>query len=428
MFRKKYRSHKGFSLVETGVVLLVTGMSMLAAGQFVNIYSQNAKHKKTIENMEMSFAALKEYAGLSGAYPCPADPSLAPSDPLYGRGQCRNESSGSFSPDSCAGTPAGITCTTHGSRDVDSNGSNDVVLIGALPFKDLIDGTSDTPFRSYHKTDGYGGLIAYAVTEKLTETYSGNNLADPFDPLEGAISVLDENLVDLMDPPDEGQFVIVSYGRDGVGAYSAQGKLVESCTVPSLTLPPPAVQPPTQGLYSGNGKIQTENCDNNDAHFIKGIFAFGDNNSYFDDYVYYKGRGLTSLWKRSLFSPPGESYIYNTNLGNVGVETPTPAKKLHVMGDIGAQGETRSPEYCDPAETYCLDPDFLGGDIGADAECADDEVAYAIGSNRIYCKKVEWTVPVKTCTDINGHPAFIRGFSNLGNLWCCNRAGDCQTQ
>ncbi len=438
MLREKCIEQRGFSLPELGLVLLITGVSFLAAAQFTYMYTVNIRYTKTVDNLELMYGAIKEYVAMNGSYPCPANPTASPGDPDYGVSKCRDILDAAFDENNCTVVPGGISCTTVGSRDGDSNGHNDVVLIGVIPFRTILEGIESLHVREYQKSDGYGALFSYAVTETLTDTYPSNNLSTPYDPLHGSIAVLDENLNSHMSPAGEAQFVLFSHGMDNVGGYTPHGKLMENCVVPSTTLPPPAVQAPIPGLYSGNGKIETENCDNNDAIFVKGILSHSNNNNYFDDFLYYKGRGVESLWKRSLVSPLGESYIYNTNLGNIGIGTSQPDSKLHVKGDIRAENHLISPKYCEPGKNpgcdmdidptcggECLDPNFLASDIGADARCPHNQIAYAIGENEIVCKDITWTIPNKTCQNIIdpddgiSKAAFIQGFSNKGNLHCC---------
>jgi len=443
VIREKKLKQRGFTLPELAIALLFTGATMMAGTQFTRIYTMTVKREKTIENLEMVYDALEEYAALNGAYPCPANPAASPGDADYGVSKCRDTTSALFDEDNCVSW-GGVECTTIGSRDTDLNDHNDVVLMGAIPFKELISGTSDTPIRGFHKTDGYGALISYAVTEKLTKTYPQNNLSSPYNPLLGAINMRDENMNSLMHPESEAQFVIFSHGMDNVGGYSQNGKLMENCFVPSVVGAPPDMAP-VPGLYGGQGKVQTENCDNNDAIFVKGLLSLGDNNNYLDDYLYYKGRGIDALWERSIASPPGESYIYNTNLGNVGVGTSKPDSKLHIMGDISAERSLISPTYCDPGKDptlgECLDPLFLAADIEDIAgntrvnTCPPGEVAYAIGNNELKCRSVDWNIPNKTCQNIVdpndgiSKTSFLQGFSNLGNLYCCLADGEnCEKQ
>lgn len=437
MFSIGLKNHQprqeGFTLLELAIVIAISGTLMIFLSQFVRIYSESVKHQTTIENLELSDQALYIYKLAFGYYPCPANPTLSPSDLNYGEEQCRDPAVGGYDKDDCTNIPAGIKCTTNGSRDGDDNGSNDVVMMGAFPFRTIVDALSeDVEIREHNKTDGYMVLLSYAITEHMTKTNSENSFDHPANAATGAISVLDENLNSLMDPEKEAQYVVFSHGSDGVGGYSYQGKRIENCFVPNTTTGVP--EEPAAGLYSGSGKIETENCDFNDAIFIRGLLSKGDNNNYYDDTLYYRGRSMGAIWKRSYNSPAGQTYLYNTNLESVGIGTAEPEEKLHIMGDLSAEGSVLSVEYCDPSEGSCLKPEFLAGDL-SDGECSDDyQVGYAIGQNKLECKKVEWEIPTidKTCGPItvDGTPntSYLSGFSNLGTLYCCTDTGDCENQ
>ena len=422
-FRNKFKTQDGFTMVEIGIVLLISGITMLVAANFVKQYTIDTQYEKTLENIEISQQAVKEFVGLNGVYPCPADPTLAPGDPNYGIASCRNYTDAGFDPDACVNVPANISCTTFSSRDGDQNGSSDVVMIGVLPFRTLAEGTVDTPYRESHRLDGYGTLFSYAVSEHMTNTVQ-HSLINPANPATGSIRVEDENQVSLTVPDASAHFVIYSHGENRRGGYSSEGNMGENCMV-SIGALPPAL--PAPGPSGGGIQVEIENCENNDAIFVKGIRSLGDNDDYNDDILFFTSTGLTPLWKRSLASPDGESYIYNTNLGNVGIGTDLPSHRLHIVGDISAENSVISgdSEYCNQAEGACVDSSALGG---AGSQCGANQVAYAVGDNEIKCRNVAWTGPNKSCTPINALPSFMQGFSNLGNLYCCNSNGDCEQQ
>ncbi len=426
-FKKVISSNKGFTLVEIAIVLLISGFIMMIVANFVKQYTIDSEFIKTNENIEMVKTALQEYVGLNGVYPCPADPTLSPNDANYGVAQCRDYVSGSFDPDNCSNVPLNITCTTVGSRDGDDNGAQDVVMIGVIPFKTLTDGVVDTPFREYHRVDGYGSLFSYAVTEHMTNT-NIHSLANPVNPKTGAIRVEDENRRSVTIPDASAHFVVFSHGENRLGGYSISGDRNGNCMV-SLGSAPPA--PPAPGPITVAGiKLEIENCDNNDAIFEQGIRSLGDNDFYNDDILVYIATGMTPLWKRQITSPVGESYIYNTNLGNVGIGTDTPSEKLHVMGSIEAEKAAISgnASFCNQAGTDCVDPEFIGGN--SVPPCPSGEVAYAIGNNQIECRPVTWSWnSAKQCVALsNGNTSYLRGFSNQGNIYCCDTSNNCEVQ
>ena len=429
-FKKKIIKENGFTMVEIGIVLLISGFTMMMAANFVKQYTINAQYEKTLEHLRITQDALGEYVGLNGVYPCPADPTLGPGDANYGVSVCRDYADSGFDPDSCADTPLNINCTTQFSRDGDLNGSNDVVMMGIIPFRTLFEALEEkeTPYREYHRLDGFGMMISYAVTEHMTNT-NIHNLINPTSPNMGAIRVEDENNISVVTPADSAHFVIYSHGDNKRGGYSSAGQMSGDCTVPAADpMDPPVATPP--GPSGGTIEPEVENCDNNDAIFVKGIRSMADNSDYNDDILFYTVTGHKSLWKRSLASPAGESYIYNTNVGNVGVGTDMPTHQLHIVGDLSAEVSviSRNNEFCNQNETICLEPEAIGG---TGTTCPVGQVAYAFGDNEVKCRDVAWTPITFSCpsydTDSNpvtpDEPLLMRGISSEGRIYCCPKSG-----
>tara|TARA_R110002095_G_scaffold81749_8_gene71115 strand:- start:1057 stop:2340 length:1284 start_codon:yes stop_codon:yes gene_type:complete len=427
MFRlnKQLQKDHGFTLVEIAMVLLISGMTMLIAANFIKQYTVNTQYEQTLEHVSISQKALEEYAGLRGVYPCPADPTLAPGDANYGRSVCRNYTAGTFDPDACVNVPLNIACTVAFSRDGDLNGSPDPVMIGVLPFRTLAETVVATPFSESDRLDGYRSLLTYAVSEPMTNT-AQHSLTNPVNPATGAIRVEDENRISVTTPDDSAHFVVFSHGENKKGGYSSVGVMSDNCMVSTVAPPaPPAI--PIPGPSAAGIQLEIENCDRNDAIFVKGIQSLGDNDNFFDDVLFYTATGLKPLWKRSLTSPTGQSYIYNTNLGNVGVGTDLPTHRLHVLGSISAETRLVSvdSEFCNENETACLDPEAIGG---TGTKCPANQVAYAVGDNEVKCRSIDWATPNKSCTPIGGLQGFVQAVSNLGNLYCCNASGTCEFQ
>ncbi|MCC6598583.1 MAG: prepilin-type N-terminal cleavage/methylation domain-containing protein [Alphaproteobacteria bacterium] len=408
---KSFRhSQDGFTLVEMAIVFVIVGLVMLMGVGVVRNYYIHIQHQKTVDNIRMTQAALGEYLGIMGRYPCPADPTLPPADVNYGREQCRT----SPLPDDCAGTPAGIECTNDDSRDVDGDGLPEVVMIGMLPSRDIQDLVTGTPFREAHILDGYGLRLTYAVTEAMTD--NANNTANPVNNAIGAIRVEDENGTSLTVPDRSAHFVIVSHGQNGKGGYLQNGNIFPDCNVMILGVPAPA--PP--GSFGGVDP-EKENCDRNDAIFVKGIKSMIENsNNYYDDIVFFRAGGFQSLWTHSLNSPAGKTWINNTNLGNVGVG-PTlamPQQAMHIAGDLSAQTEVKAQAYCGlagPTGLDCLIPATIGG-VGTKCPSATD-AAFGIADNTLLCRQVFSSKAIfasKTC------PAgqYLVAISNKGNIKC----------
>ncbi len=437
-------------MVELALVLMISGFTMLMVARATKVYTVGAQNDLTLTNLKMSKDALKEFAALNGFYPCPADPSLNPGDALYGVSQCRDYFTDPTILENCADDPPGsLVCINSLSRDGNSDTFPDVIIQGILPFRTLTEGqivsnigtfsatpVQSTPFAETHKLDGFGTMLSYAVTEHMTN-YSRHSLSNKISPHTGGIFVRDENLIDVTIPPGSAHYVLFSTGDNAVGGYSKAGVLIENCFVNSVSgLPDPAPAPgnPTVG---GGIKLDRENCDQNDAIFMQAIRSLSDDENYYDDTLVYTSIGLTPLWESNVASPVGENYIYNTNSGEVGVGTNTPIEQLHVVGNLSAQTMAIAKEYCNEAGDDCFDPNAIAGDI-TDMECPDTvagetQVITGISENKVICDTIDWTLPNKSCPTTTTAPAmgvtpmpFMRGFSNKGNILCCDTLGNCQ--
>lgn len=409
----------GFTLVEMAIVLVISGLGMLMIAALAKNHYEQTSEQRTVENLRISEAALVQFVGNLGRYPCPADPTLPPDDPNYGLERCRSP----VLPDCSGALPPGQACANIGSRDADGNGQPDVVMIGMLPVRTIYNAVNQhVKFRENQGLDGYGNRLTYAVTESMTST--GNT---PFNPVNyglGAIRVQDENSVRLTAmPTDSAHFVLVSHGKNGEGAYSQSGAEIPDCTVLILGVPSPA--PP--GEFGGVNP-EKENCDRNDAIFVDALRGLDwGNNNYFDDIVVFRAGGFQPLWVQSLNSPLGTVWINNTNLGNVAVGPgfTDPEQALHVVGDLSAQGGVMAQGYCgasgpdpggNPAADDCMFAESIGGDR-ASMECANPmEAAYAIEDNKVLCRQVFVAPPppAKVCPP----GEFLTGISNKGNIRC----------
>ncbi len=442
--------NQGFTLVELAIVVLISGIFTLVIGAFFKSYTSDLQRQTTIENIDITHTALLEYFGRNGVYPCPADPTLGPGDANYGVARCRDYASPTFDPDNCVDlVPIGnIECTTNNSRDADVNGSNDIVMMGIIPFRTLADSPLNTPYREAHRKDGYNTMFSYAVTESMTNDvlFAINN---PAESERGAIRVIDENDIPVTDPDDSAHYVLYSHGMNRRGGYSPNGQQIDNCNVTRLDMTVGVPLPGGPTTAPPGTDIEIENCDYNDAIFTQAIFLLNTGGNYTDDILLYRTRAFRQFWRSSFVEP---NYIFNTNFGNVGVGTDTPTERLHIRGDLTVDEDVQSSgRYCDgalgPADpnSDCLDAAFLGGNevatTVADVEgrnlCPVGQAAYAIGDDpstphngaEIICRDVDWTPITKTCAPIGGQPSFLRGISNLGNIVCCTyQTNSCATQ
>lgn len=447
-------NQKGFSLLELTAAMIVSGLLISALVMLYKPVLQTQRHETTKENLRETHEFITSFVTTMGRYPCPADPRLPMTDANAGIEVCRVVEATSTSAN-CDGVPnaddvtPGIDCNNTDSRDGDGDGDADAVLYGVIPFRTLalanLGDSADT-YRSINAVDGYNSMLAYAVTEHMTR---GNI----FRPTEGAIHIQDESGYNLITPEGSAHYVLYSLGENRRGAYARSGKLAgESCRPSAGTdSGTSGTPPPTE-----SADLERENCDNQDAVFVKSYFAHDpDVSRYYDDTLYYKAAGSLSFWS-SRADEDNEAHIFNNNVGNVGVGTNVPQDRLHVVGNMSAEGgvivnaaqdladidgDFNTDEYyqgmCDPLGDNCFDPDKIAGNEGmACASTLSPQVAYAIHENTVLCRDVEWNIPKISCFDADPDPQFdadgnqiprlfLRGFSTTGQINCCPVVGDC---
>ena len=472
--RKLLKEQGGFTLVEIMIVMILSGFIALVTAEMIRVYTQSGKYEKTVENLESIEMALWEFSVREGRYPCPANPRLGPEDADYGIEQCRTAVEVQADPDDCENVPLGLDCANVFTRDGDGNGQPDVVMMGIVPFRTIFEVIRDVPYSEASKKDGYGFMINYAVTENMTHDYI-YDITNPVNPSIGALYVIDENNRDVMTPAGSAHYILYSAGLNGRGAYTDFGLRTSTCNItvaptPGVYIPPEvcscregdipdglecagdAIQnsgdpdftddsesvgfftyddgngsgngiecghggtyiPPDPGFNGDGIGAEFENCDNNDGIFSTAIRSLGLNNLYNDDLLVFRHNSSRTSWARSFASPPNQTHIYNVNLGNVGVGTPTPTEKLHVGLDLKIETDAKAFEYCDNPGPLgsCFDTEQIAG---PGSNCGDPRfAAYAISQGEIQCREIEMAPVTGNC------PAgqYLVGISNQGNIHC----------
>lgn len=397
---KYSRSFKGFSLLEMVAVTLMAGMMMQLGLGVYTIYKKNKYLRDSYDEIQAVNSSIMRYYGVAKRYPCPANASLPPDDPNYGVEDC---DLGPAPPPIAQGTCRAPGFCKAGGRDTGLDGAlgPDSILIGAIPFKTIIDGmgsSQNLDGLTYEKAvDPRGNLYTYAVTHALTN-------ASGFNEAMGAIAVAKEDGVSLVDPPGSVHYVVISHGQNAAGAFSA------ATGVPS--------SPCTDG-----SPLEQQNCDN-DGAFMNALFNQANPSTYNDDLIVSQTWTLSSLWGVGANGLD----IFNRNPGNVGVGTSVPVDKLEVVGSARVTGNSQSQRICDSGGSNCFPAESLGGPTGIDCKNQTAPVGYyraltGIANAAPNCSGDLAMPPVNTnqppCPlDGSGNKQFVTGFDVTGNIIC----------
>lgn len=358
-----FRRNGGFSLIELSIILMIASMLTVTVLYQYRDWRNSKIAGDTESRRNIVSNALTLFITNFGRLPAPADPTLSNSAPSAGYEAAPATYGGAV------GECNGAVCRVAGFKDtpLDTNSTNDPVLIGAVPYAALGISPVDA-------TDGWGNKFTYAVTEYLTNSSVNRGgafaagMAPIFNDQAGAIRMEEtvaEQVSDLSAPsgfrytgnvlaPNPSQnpdfagsnklnsfmLVVVSHGPDGKGAYTYGGVLNSPC--------------------SGVGR-DLENCDG-DADFIKadkgtGVYNRVPGTAYFDDaFTIYRIRRDSDKW-----TAVGTSSMQNKQGGNVGIGVSMPSTALDVGGNIKANNIWGS-SYCS-ANGNCFTSSVIAGAI-----------------------------------------------------------------
>lgn len=374
-YNKNTKSSAGFTAVELCVVIVIFGFMAMFLTDVWSKYEEKRKLDVTLsESLDVSSDTLVEFAGAMQYYPCPADPGLSPADANYGL-EARNA----------------VTdlCEAAGDIVQVAGLGGEPVMIGALPFRTLLNEGFGGVFSGYMHMDGWGNKLTYAVTRDLADPNTDLN------EYNGAIYLADNATVaaadvaafpdgySLVEPEGTLHAILVSHGPNGVGAYMESGDEIDGCAVSSAG-PPGFTNPPDEG----------ENCDRNDANFVMGAKSEVAG-QFFDDYVQPIRFVSNVLWAVN-----ADDDLIAQTPGNVGVGVNDPQDKLHVAGSVRG-GDLESDRLCDDLGTLCMDTDLLSAnkfpvfDEGGnpDTDCPSGEVMFMIRGNTGYCQRPSFVIP-----------------------------------
>ena len=319
LMRRTRRSDScaGMTLIDMSIMLAVVGLIAVPIIQTYQYYASSKARGITEANMLAIDKAIDDFYFNNGRYPCPSNITLATNSPFYGR--------------ETTNCPT-LAVTPGTTRE------------GGVPFITL-------KIPESMSLDGWGNRLSYTVTERLRRPWG---MPAP----TGVITVHGSQFDGISCAPPQinlflgVHYLVVSHGANGAGATPREGGIV------------PVQACPAAGALGS----ERENCDVN------------------NDRVFYHSKCGTTLragltFNDDVVSPsvrttgPQRTWVYNTantnnmvtSALNVGVNNPTPAFGLDVIGNIradnpaGTNGNIISDEICDINGQNCFNPRAIGG-------------------------------------------------------------------
>lgn len=356
----------GYTLVEMAVVITVAGILLGSGALAYQLYLKNQRIDITKETIANAQNALGGFRSLYGRYPCPADPTAVRGDVNYGY----EERTGS------ACDPTNLQTAMSANAAL----TDKVIYMGSLPFREL-------NLQEDATHDGYNNRLYYAVMNSQTDsaTYTDGN---------GGISLVDATGASVVTPPDSLDFILISAGPDGVGAYTRDGVLHSVCT---------------------GSALEVENCDADE------IFIATEEQVGFDDSVAYSTNIPQQQWQFS--SNLSDIQLRRANSVVMGATqnenlAGSPALEVRdITSDTGTilieSGAMMSSQLCDATGgVNCFAPNLIAGDLTTGTGGMDCSPGYLVGirNGAPVCRdKIEFTCPPGE---------FMAGFNASGNLIC----------
>lgn len=198
---KNQGNSKGFTLVETAVVLVIGSLILTMLFSSLNIYLKNSKLSTTRERLSEIEKQIQTFLNNEGHLPCPAPLGVVVVDDV-GYGVETNCEDGA------------ITNQTFGNANV---------RIGMVPTRSL-----NLPDDFGY--DAYGNRLVYAVTRSLAQE------PDDYDPEEGRIGIIDSNGNSAIGDPNSAHYVVFSPGINQLGAFNSNGRRIRNCPGANATL------------------------------------------------------------------------------------------------------------------------------------------------------------------------------------------------
>ena len=402
---------EGFTLVEMAVVMVITGVLV---GSFLSMYSGYLERKR-IEDTESDIQAIAKavdaYFQQYGFYPCPARRDIGAGNANYGVAMDCDLPPPAPAP-AVVEIPVGIDLDGVAGVDKTVN-----LRFGAVPFDDLslfIDynvlTTTTNPIRKRSRVRGEDTIDAYG--NQYTYVVTVEQATDRFEEGHGGVQIYDEFASTPLASTDvpvskNGDFIIVSHGANGVGAWNSQGNRVALCS-------------------TGLSNEERENCDE-DELFIDSLRYDNQGGNFYDDHLAHVEWFPYFLWEESLVNT---NAVNSKNTGNVGIGEENPQDKLHIKdGNLQAynsfgssfspsmgtddDGRVLAQRICTEDGAECFDPDALHNNT---IRCnAPNQAMVGVANNAAVC--VPLNIPNTTINCGGGRYLRAYGFNVNSNSW-----------
>lgn len=374
MLNKVSRNERGLSLIEVAIALVVIGVISVPFFQQLRIEKEQTDYRKTRGTLVNVRNAINQfYASGAGAYPCPASLAASEGDANFGISvTCDPIASVSLCTTPTWRTTGGGICRTPGANPV---------LIGAVPFSTL-------KMKASEVLDVWGNKVLYMVsvrqTVEPTFTLNGGTVValsvdDPSSPTADGIP---DPLPLLYD------FVLVSHGKTGAGAFTKDGNIGINC-------PSPIEGVERENCNLDNRVLLHVNPTNNRAAaqaLVPGV-------NFYDDIT----EAQQTLPEQTWFQHVDNSAYANNDFlmtlaTRVGVGVRSPEARLHVDGSIFVEsvssttgGQIEADSFCveNPGSEPCMEPELITGALDRmtceDGSMPGDQVVLQIANNRVFC-------------------------------------------
>lgn len=386
----KRKRSEGFTLVEFAIVMLISGLILMAIMQAYKVFVQDKYQRAVYDKLDVLNSSFSVYASATNRYPCPSDQTLPVDSEDAGIEDCA--AAWALAPGTCI--PSGGICRVDGARNTPALGlpSLDPVFIGGIPYKTLREGVAKPSLQMaalIDTMDPWGFQMTYGVTASQTDAMT-------FDSNYGAIDIQTEAGVSLIQPVGSAHFVVVSHGENSMGAFNGQGQRSFPCVA---------------------GTADFGNCDRADATFISGLRNMGDGANYYDDVILQRSYSMSELWKFG----DTVNIMYNANPGNVGVGLANPTEKLDINGNLRSTN-VRAPEMCDRGGANCWDAAKLGGtgmSCGPASAAGKVKIMRGIRAGEVdpLCVEIDLPTVLNNQRCMNAGE-YVVGFTAAGNIIC----------